>query len=362
MSDPLRARRDRAAEYAAEAGLDGLLVTPGADLEYLTGYPAMPLERLTMLALRPGGDPVMVVPMLERPAALATPAREVEVIGWTDGEDPYRLLLGLIGKGRYAIGDASWTSHALSLQSAGIGELVASGAALPLLRAVKDAGELAALRAAGAGADRSFAEIVHLPFAGRRELDVAADLARLLRENGHENVDFTIVGSGPNSASPHHDPSERIIRGGDAVVLDFGGRADSYCSDITRTVFVGEPTAEQRQVYEIVRAAQQAAFEAVAPGVRAQDVDRAARAVIVEAGFGERFIHRTGHGIGREVHEPPYIIEGNETVLTEGMTFSDEPGIYIAGRFGVRIEDQVAVTSTGAERLNEATRDPVVVD
>jgi D-alanyl-D-alanine dipeptidase len=190
---------------------------------------------------------------------------------------------------------------------------------------------------------------------------VAADLERLLREHGHRRVDFTIVGSGPNGASPHHEAGEREIWPGDAVVMDFGGVADAYCSDITRTVFVGEPTEEQRRVYEVVRAAQQAAFEAVRPGAAAQDVDRAARGVIDDAGFGERFLHRTGHGIGLEVHEPPYIVEGNETPLETGMTFSDEPGIYLAGRFGVRIEDQVVVVPGGGERLNEADREVTVV-
>ena len=354
-------RRARATEAIAAAGLDGLLVAPGPDLEYLTGYPAMPLERLTMLVLAPGHDPFLVVPLLERPAALATPARDLEVVGWTDGEDPYALVLGRTGRGRYAIGDRAWSSHALALQRAGIGDLVAAGEALPLLRAVKDPDELQALRAAGAGADAAFADIAGVRFAGRTERDVATDLARFLIAHGHATVDFTIVGSGPNSASPHHEPSERIIREGDAVVLDFGGVADGYCSDITRTVFVGDPTPRMREVYDVVRAAQQAAFDAVRPGVAAQDVDRAARGVIVAAGYGDRFIHRTGHGIGREVHEPPYIIEGNATILVEGMTFSDEPGIYLDGDFGVRIEDQVAVTSTGGERLNEATRDPVVV-
>jgi D-alanyl-D-alanine dipeptidase len=174
-------------------------------------------------------------------------------------------------------------------------------------------------------------------------------------------VDFTIVGSGPNGASPHHEAGDRTIRQGDAVVMDFGGVRDGYCSDITRTVFVGDPDEEQCRVYDLVRSAQQAAFEAVRPGAMAQDVDRAARAVIADAGYGERFVHRTGHGIGIEVHEPPYIVEGDETVLQPGMTFSDEPGIYLPGRFGVRIEDQVVVTAGSAERLNEASHDRTLV-
>ncbi|HJY32086.1 MAG TPA: M24 family metallopeptidase, partial [Actinomycetota bacterium] len=217
------------------------------------------------------------------------------------------------------------------------------------------------LRAAGSAADAAFADVIAQPFAGRAETELAAELDRLLREHGHQRVDFTIVGSGPNGASGHHEPGERRIGPGDAVVMDFGGVRDDYCSDITRTVFVGEPTDEQREVYAIVRAAQQAAFEAVRPGVAAQDVDRAARAVITEAGYGDRFVHRTGHGIGLEIHEPPYIVEGDETPLEAGMTFSDEPGIYLEGRFGVRIEDQLAVTPDGAERLNEAPREVTIV-
>ena len=206
-----------------------------------------------------------------------------------------------------------------------------------------------------------FAQVVTMPFEGRREMDVAADLDRLLHEHGHDRVDFTIVGSGPNSASPHHHSGDRVIAPGDAVVMDFGGVANGYYSDITRTVFVGEPTEEQRRVYDTVRAAQQAAFEAVRPDVPAHEVDRAARTVIEDAGFGEFFVHRTGHGIGIEIHEPPYIVEGNETPLQPGMTFSDEPGIYLPGKFGVRIEDQLVVTDDGAQRLNAAARDLVVV-
>jgi D-alanyl-D-alanine dipeptidase len=356
-------RRARAVEAAAEAGLAGLLVAPGPDLVYLTGHEPPPLERLTVLILAADRDPVLVVPELERPAAATAPGIEgVELAPWPDGEDPYELAARILRAGRYALSDRTWASHLLALEHATADCLfVAAGRVMPLLRAVKDEGEVALLRAAAVAADAAFAEIVRAPFAGRREAEVAAELERLLRERGHERVEFTIVGSGPNGASPHHEASERTIGEGDAVVLDFGGVADGYCSDITRTVFVGEPDDEQRRVYDVVRTAQQAAFEAVRPGVAAQDVDRAARAVIAEAGYGERFVHRTGHGIGLEVHEEPYIVEGNETPLRPGMTFSDEPGIYLEGRFGVRIEDQVVVTDSGAERLNEAPRDLVVV-
>jgi Xaa-Pro aminopeptidase len=338
-------------------------VSPGPDLAYLVGHEPPPLERLTLLALVPDRDPVLVVPALERPAAEAAPGiAGVELVPWRDGEDPYESTARILRSGRFAVTDRTWSSHLLALEHATADCLfVASGTVLPLLRAVKDEDEIARLRAAGRGADAAFAEVRQLAFVGRREREVAEDLDRLLRANGHERVEFTIVGSGPNSASPHHTAGERTIAAGDAVVMDFGGTVDGYCSDVTRTVFAGEPTEEQRRVYEVVRSAQQAAFEAVRPGAAAQDVDRAARAVIVEAGYGEAFVHRTGHGIGLEVHEPPYIVEGDETTLVEGMTFSDEPGIYLDDRFGVRIEDQVLVTATGAERLNEADRALAVV-
>jgi D-alanyl-D-alanine dipeptidase len=206
-----------------------------------------------------------------------------------------------------------------------------------------------------------FEAILRVPFAGRTELDVAADLARLLREHGHESVDFTLVGSGPNGANPHHDAGERVIAHGDTVVLDFGGFVDGYGSDTTRTVHVGEPTDEHLRVYEVVRAAQDAAVAAVRPGVACQDVDRAARAHIEAAGYGHLFTHRTGHGIGVATHEPPYIAEGETQPLEPGMCFSVEPGIYVPGEFGVRIEDIVAVTGEGARRLNTTTHEMQVV-
>src|SRR5919204_356023 len=278
------------------------------------------------------------------------------------GGDPFAIVAETLDGERWAISDEARGAHVLALPRARPGlELEPLETALPLLRAVKDEDELERLRAAARSADAAFADVVELGFAGRTELQLAADLDRLLREHGHERVGFTIVGSGPNAASSHHDSGERRIERGDAVVMDFGGVLDGYWSDLTRTVFVGEPTAEQREVYEVVREAQRSAFDAIRPGVTCEAVDRAARSVIEAAGYHERFVHRTGHGIGLDLHEPPYIVEGNETVLQAGMTFSDEPGIYLEGRFGVRIEDQVAVTATGAERLNEASREITIV-
>ncbi|MEV6293333.1 aminopeptidase P family protein [Streptomyces sp. NPDC051896] len=360
------ARMERAARSAADAGLAGLLVAPGPDMVWLTGYtPTAVTERLTVLVLTPGQDPVLVVPTLEAPdAEHAAGATALTLRDWTDGKDPYAVTAALLdGHGRFGISDNTWAMHLLGLQRALPETSYASLTdALPMLRAVKDAAELELLAAAGAAADATFEEIRKVPFAGRRESDVGQDLAGLLRRFGHSQVDFTIVGSGPNGANPHHEVGDRVIRRGDMVVLDFGGLKDGYGSDTTRTVHVGEPTEEERRVHDIVREAQEVGYQAVRPGVACQEVDRAARAVITDAGYGEYFIHRTGHGIGVTTHEPPYMIEGEEQPLVPGMCFSVEPGIYLPGRFGVRIEDIVTVTEDGGRRLNNTTRDMVIVD
>ena len=359
------ARMARAAGDAPGEGLAGLLVTPGPDLVWLTGYrPTAITERLTMLVLRPDEEPCLLVPRLERPdAERAAGSGAVAVRDWVDGDDPYDAAAALLRPdGRYGISDSTWSMHLLGLQR----RLPESRywsltERMPMLRAVKDEAELARLAAAGAAADATFEQIVGLRFAGRRETEVADDLARLLREFGHEQVDFTVVGSGPNGANPHHEAGERTIEPGDAVVLDFGGLMDGYGSDTTRTVTVGEPSDEVRRVHDIVREAQQAAFEAVQPGIACQDVDRVARAVITDAGYGEQFIHRTGHGIGVTTHEPPYMVEGETRQLVPGMCFSIEPGIYLPGRFGVRIEDIVTVTPGGGRRFNDTEHGITVV-
>jgi D-alanyl-D-alanine dipeptidase len=359
------ARMRCAAEAADAAGLAGLLVTPGPDLVWLTGYRPVETERLTLLVLRAGHDPVLVVPTLEAPdAAEAAGGPALTLRDWTDGKDPYEAAASLLGSGdRYGISDNAWALHLLGLRERlpDVGH-VALTRALPMLRAVKDAAELDRLTAAGAAADAAYEEILKVPFAGRREREVASDLADLLRHFGHAQVDFTIVASGPNGANPHHEAGERVIERGDMVVLDFGGLKHGYGSDTSRTVHVGEPTDEERTVHDLVRAAQEAGFRAVRPGAACQDVDRAARAVIADAGYGEYFIHRTGHGIGVTTHEPPYMIEGEEQPLVPGMCFSVEPGIYLPGRFGVRIEDIVTVTEEGGRRLNNTPREMATVE
>jgi Xaa-Pro aminopeptidase len=353
-------RIERATAQATEAGLTGLLVTPGPDLTYFTGHhPPAVTERVTMLVLQTGREPVLVVPKLERPEE----ATAVAVADWADGTDPYAMIARLLdSRGRYAMSDSAWAMHVLGLQEAAPEtRYVSMTTALPMLRAVKDDRELELLAAAGAAADEAFERILRVRFAGRRERDIGADLAGFLREYGHGTVDFTIVGSGPNGANPHHEMSNRVVVEGDMVVLDFGGIRNGYASDTTRTVHVGEPTGEEREIHDVVRQAQQQAFQAVRPGLPCQDIDRVARKVITDAGYGEFFIHRTGHGIGLTTHEPPYIVEGEGLPLVPGMCFSIEPGIYLPGRFGVRIEDIVTVTQDGGRRFNNTGRDLRVV-
>jgi len=359
-------RRARAAGQARRAGLDGLLVTPGPDLAYFVGYnPSAATERITMLVLPTEGDPALLVPLLERGDALQSRAADgLEILGWRDGEDEYGVAARLLrASGRYAISDSAWAMHVLGLlRTLPASSYAAFSDVLPMLRAVKDAREIDLLVAAGAAADAAFEDIVKVAFDGRRERDVADDLAGLLRAYGHEQVDFTLVCAGENGADPHHAAGERVISEGDMVVLDFGGLKDGYGSDTTRTVHVGdELTAEEQEVHRIVEEGQQAGFEAVRRGAACQDVDRAARRVITGAGYGEYFIHRTGHGIGMTTHEPPYMVEGEEHPIEPGMCFSIEPGIYLPGRFGVRIEDIVVATDGGGRRLNNTARDVRIV-
>lgn len=365
MSRPYLDRLRRARDAAAARNVDALIVPPSPDLAYLTGYDPMPLERATLLVIRPDREPAMLVPELERALASNSPVGErLELVPWRDGVDPYEVAASLlVGTARVAVVDRLWASHLLGLERVLPGAVFTSASpVLGRLRAMKDEHELDALRRAGGAADETFRQIVEMPFRGRSEEDVARDLADLLVRNGHTRADFTIVASGPNAASPHHEPGSRTILPRDVVVMDFGGELGGYFSDTTRTVVVGEPPEGFEPAYTAVLQAQVVGIDAVRPGREAQEIDRTVRAVIERAGYGERFIHRTGHGIGLEVHEPPYLVEGDRTLLEPGMTFSVEPGIYLDGRFGIRIEDIVAVSADGAERLNRSTRELQVVE
>lgn len=361
----LAARMERAAADARAAGLNGLIITPGPDLIYFSGYaPTAITERLTALLIPAEDPPKLLVPKLEAPDAKSAVGDSVKIVDWADGTDPYAIFGEmLLPAGRYGISDNAWAMHLLGFQTAlPESSYAALTAAMPMLRAVKGPEELARLEDAGAAADAAYQEILGVRFAGRKESEVASDLARLLREHGHSQVDFTVVGSGPNGANPHHEAGERVIAAGDVVVLDFGGLKNGYGSDTTRTVFVGDdPPAEVREVHELVRRAQQAAFEAVQPGIECQEIDRVAREVITDGGYGEFFIHRTGHGIGLTTHEPPYMVEGETHELVPGMCFSIEPGIYLPGRFGVRIEDIVTVTQNAGRRFNNTSHELATV-
>jgi len=351
-------RLQRARALMVGRGVDVLLLSVGADLPYFTGYRAMPLERLTMLVVPVAGPATLVVPGLEAPRVVPRP-EAFAVRSWGETEDPTELVAGLCGSPeRVAVGDSTWSAFLLALQE----RLPATvfEAASPLtreLRMRKGPEEIGLLRRAGAAVDRVVDRLDQHPFAGRSERRLSAEVAAMTVEEGHEVCTFSIVASGPNGASPHHEAGDRVIGDGDAVVVDFGGRLAGYCSDITRTFFVGEPPARFLDAFAAVQAAQQAGVEAAAPGVSAEEVDRATRRVITEAGYGPFFLHRTGHGIGLEEHEHPYVVEGNSTPLEEGMAFSVEPGVYLPGEFGVRLEDVVVVTPDGAERLNHASRD-----
>jgi Xaa-Pro aminopeptidase len=364
----LRARLDRARKAAAAAGTDALLIAPGSDLRYLLGQEGGSFERLTTLVVPAEGTPALVVPKLEAPGYAQVPTDDlgIDVLTWVDGDDPYRLVAGRLGRaGRVAVSDFTPALHVLALRDAlGDAEQTLAGPVVRELRMRKDAAEVDALRTAGAAIDRVHARVGEWLRAGRTEAEVGADIAAAIVEEGHLSADFVIVGSGPNGASPHHSLSDRVIEPGDVVVVDIGGPVPAgYNSDSTRTYAVGEPRhADVASTYAVLEAAQRAAVDAVRPGVTAAGVDAAARDLIADAGFGDQFIHRTGHGIGLDVHEEPYIIAGNDLPLEPGMAFSVEPGIYQAGRWGARIEDIVVVTADGVESLNQRPHGLVVLD
>jgi Xaa-Pro aminopeptidase len=362
-----RSRLRAVQQAAATAGIDALLVTPGPDLRYLTGYEAVPLERLTCLVLPSAGDPVMVVPGLEVLAAKASPIGTLGLTlhAWGETDDPVSLVASLLpGAGTIALDDHMWAEKVLRLRAAMPGaRQVIAGPVIHPLRMRKDAAEISALRNAGAAIDAVHAEVAGLLRPGRTEREVGRDIAERILAAGHVSVDFVIVASGPNGASPHHEVSDRVIEVGDPVVVDIGGSMpDGYCSDSTRTYSVGEPAAGYREWFEVLERAQQASCAAIAPGVACEAIDEAGRAVLRDAGLGDLFIHRTGHGIGLETHEEPYIVKGNALRLEPGMAFSIEPGFYETGRFGARIEDIVICTETGYESVNSRPRGLAMVE
>ena len=360
-------RLRRAAAAAGERGIDALLITPSPDYAYLLGYRAPALERLTCLVIRADAEPVLILPRMEEPLARHSTGALVDdmaVVPWDETDDPYRLVQQLLaGAARVAVQDQMWGRFVLRLKAAlDPAELVEAGPTMSALRRLKTADEVDRLRGAAAAADAAMESITDERLSGRTEAEVAARIRSLLVEHGHQTADFAIVGSGPNSASPHHKPGERVVAEGDAVVLDIGGTAGGYSSDTTRTAFVGQPPAEFAALYAVLQEAQRAACAAVRPGVLCSELDAVARWIITEAGYGEAFIHRTGHGIGMETHEEPYIVASNPEPLEAGNAFSVEPGIYITDTWGARIEDIVVCTETGGERLNTTSTDLYLVE
>jgi Xaa-Pro aminopeptidase len=375
-------RLQAARRAAAAAGLEALLVGVGADLRYLAGYDALPLERLTLLVV-PAAEGVpmtLVAPRLEVTPARTCPAAAtgaVEIATWEETEDPMALVAAKVGAALgCGPGDVAAVAVSDSLRAAFIIGLqrVLPGARFSLasdvlkaLRMRKDDDEVALLRAAAHAADRVVAAIAAGPLVGRTEGDVAREIRERLVAEGHDHAEFWIVASGPNSASPHHDPGERVIVAGEPIVLDIGGVLGGYGSDITRTLWVtgGDPVQgpdpDFLRLYRILQGAQAAATSAVRPGMPCERIDGVARGLITDAGFGPAFFHRTGHGIGLEGHEEPYLVEGGVEPLAPGMAFSVEPGIYLEGRYGARIEDIVVCGDTGPIVLNELSRDLLIV-
>lgn len=359
-------RLDRAQRAVAEAGWEALLVSAGTDLRYLTGYQAHPSERLTCLVVPADGAPLLVVPELEAPMVTAAGATTM-LRPWAETEDPFAVVashLRQIGSpGIVGIGNRMWAEHALRLGSATQAKLELAGQLMGHLRMRKDEVESAALLEAGQAIDRVHARMAEWLRPGRTERAVGRDIADAIVTEGHERAEFVIVGSGPNGASPHHLLSDRVIDTGDVVVVDIGGVTEAgYCSDSTRTyVAGGRANPEVLDFYAVLQSAQDAACRIVRPGVSAEEVDATARRIIDAAGYGANFFHRTGHGIGLDVHEDPYIVSGNDIRLEPGMAFSIEPGIYIPGRYGARIEDIVICTADGVQRLNTGSRDLVAL-
>jgi Xaa-Pro aminopeptidase len=354
----LHARRlDRVRAAMADQGVDTLLLSVGHDLPYLTGYTAMPLERLTMLVVGLDSPATMVIPALEAPRVHELPD-VFDLLPWGETEDPTAIVAKLAGGATtVAVGDQMWARFLVELlpQLPGATFRRAVDVVGPL-RMRKDAAEIAALAAAGAAVDRIAGELQRgdIPLVGRTEAEVSAHLGRRILEEGHERVNFAIVAAGENAASPHHHAGSRVIREGELVLCDFGGTMAGYCSDTTRCVVTGEPPAEIAEAYAVLRAAQEVGVAAGTVGTPCEEVDRATRRVIDEAGFGQYFIHRTGHGIGMEEHEDPYIVEGNARPLEAGHAYSVEPGIYVPGRWGMRLEDIVVATADGPVRLNSS--------
>ncbi|WP_419846522.1 M24 family metallopeptidase [Candidatus Poriferisocius sp.] len=363
-------RIDRVRGLMAEQQVDVLLLSVGADLPYFCGYEAMPMERLTMLVVPRDGDARLIVPRLEAPRVVERPD-VFKVVAWDETEDPIELARSLIGPASVAaIGDHTWAGFLVDLMRVlpSVEFRRASELTSPI-RQVKDAAEVESLRAAAAAADRVAVDLRsgNIELVGKTEAELSAELGRRLLAEGHQRVNFAIVAAGENAASPHHEAGERVIKPGEVVLCDIGGtmmdaNGVGYCSDITRCVHLGEPPADLVEAYDVLFEAQAAQVAAAVVGNSCESVDRVGRAMIAEAGYGDYFIHRTGHGIGTEAHEDPYIVEGNTQELRPGHAFSIEPGIYLPGKWGLRLEDIVVAATDGPDNLTTTDHRLAVID
>lgn len=361
LVDEYKARISRIAAQLQASGQELLLVTPGADLRYLTGYDALPLERLTCLAINSAGSAWMIVPGLEEPSAIAygIPELNIELLSWAETENPYALFAGKVGDSKnILINNLMWAEKAWHLQDAFGAKANLANDLIAQMRAIKTPYEIEQLKIAGHAIDLVHAQVPKWLKPGRTEREVGRDIANAIIEAGHSTVDFVIVGSGPNGASPHHEVSDRVIQANEPVVVDIGGSLPSgYCSDSTRTYVTGNASKEFKEHYTALLDAQQQASQAAVAGVTCESVDAVARNVLTNAGLGDQFIHRVGHGIGLETHEDPYMVAGNTTKLVNGHAFSVEPGFYFANEFGARIEDILVCENEKGVSVNNSSRE-----
>ena len=354
-------RLERARQAMRAQGVDVALLSLGLDMPYLTGYNAMPLERLTMLVLPANGDAVMVIPRLEAPRVKPMP-NVFSLLPWNETDDPVAITAELVRSAApssrvVAVGDQMWARFLVDLMPLLPNtQYRRSVDVIGSLRMRKDSAEIEALRAAGSAVDKIAGDLQagRIALVGRTEAQVSADLSARIIAQGHDVVNFAIVAAGENAASPHHHPGSRVIQPNEIVLCDFGGTMNGYCSDITRCVYTGEPSSEVAEAYAVLFEAEAAAVRAATVGTPCEEVDAVARRVITAAGFGEYFIHRTGHGIGLDAHEDPYIVSGNSLALEAGHAFSIEPGIYMPGKWGMRLEDIVVATVDGPDSMNHA--------
>lgn len=362
--------RERVQRVQAEMrrqGTDYVFLSISPDLFYLTGFTSFVSERLHLLVVPAEGRPRLSFPEFETDMVDHL-SDWITIGGWPESEGPIPTVRASLDAAdldrslRIAISDHTRAVFLLQLQAAlPQSAFMSASSILGPMRRVKDGYELRILREAQDLAVEALARLLERPLEGRSEKEVASELALLCEAVGFEKAAGVLVGSGPNGAMPHLSPTERVIQRGEPVVIDFTGVHHGYHSDCTRTVHVGPPSDEFSEVFGIVRRANEKALEAIGPGVPSQEIDRTAREVIARRGYGEYFTHRLGHGIGIEVHEEPYMVEGNELPLSPGMTFTDEPGIYIPGKFGCRLEDVVAVTEDGGVALTDFSHQLIVV-